>query len=337
MSACGAAIAVVGASGVLVSASRMDRGGAGGMARARSKAWISGTQQIPSTEHHVRMATLPPPIATGFVACSPEANFPGAGGMPIFDGAGIVIGGISASGATVGPFVKIPGIDRRMLIAEGKPANSEDLLVLWALGLPYEGQHGDDEKRWLEAFGELPAEPGLGYSDPPPAAAPEHAWAVGLADRAIEEAAARGERIAVAIVDHRGDPIQQDTMDGTPTAAPFVAEAVAAGAATFGLPSDEIDPAMTAVLPYRGAACPRRSPGARRRSDRRRARDRGAARARCVTRSRERCSREDLRRRLRRDRRAVRGAPRAAAATSTCGATTSRPNTSMRSTATDCD
>jgi uncharacterized protein GlcG (DUF336 family) len=69
------ATAVVGASGVLVSASRMDRGGAGGMARARSKAWISATQQIPSTVHHTRMRTLPPPIAAGFVACSPEANF----------------------------------------------------------------------------------------------------------------------------------------------------------------------------------------------------------------------------------------------------------------------
>src|SRR3954469_10077083 len=64
--------AVVGASGALISASRMDRGGAGGMARARSKAWISATQQIPSTVHHHRMRTLPPPIAAGFVACSPE-------------------------------------------------------------------------------------------------------------------------------------------------------------------------------------------------------------------------------------------------------------------------
>ncbi len=160
------AFAVVGGSGVLVSASRMDRGGAGGMERARSKAWIAATQQISSTEHHVRMATLPPPIAAGFVACSPEAMFPGAGGMPVSRD-GVVVGGFSASGATIGPFVNIPGIDRRMLIAEGKPANSEDLVVLWALGRPYEGQHGDDEKRWLEAFGELPAEPGLGYSDPP--------------------------------------------------------------------------------------------------------------------------------------------------------------------------
>ena len=247
------AFAVVGASGVLVSASRMDHGGAGGMARARSKAWISATQQIPSTEHHLRMATLPAPIAAGFVACSPEANFPGAGGMPIFDDndpAHPVVGGFSASGATIGPFVDIPGIDRRMLIAEGKPANSEDLVVLWTLGLPYQGQHGDDEKRWLDAFGELPDEPGLGYSDPPRASQSEYEGALGLADAAIDEARRRGERISVAIVDSRGDPIQQDTMDGAPTAAPFVAEAVAAGAATFQRPSAEINPAMTTVLPY---------------------------------------------------------------------------------------
>ena len=213
------AFAVVGGSGVLVSASRMDRGGAGGMARARSKAWISATQQIPSTEHHQRMATLPTPIAAGFVACSPEASFPGAGGMPIFDedpAHAVVVGGFSASGATIGPFVQIPGIDRRMLIADGKPANSEDLVVLWTLGLPYQGQHGDDEKRWLDAFGELPDEPGLGYSDPPPANQPEHTWALGLADAAIAEAVARETRIAVAVVDSRGDPIQQDTMDRRP-------------------------------------------------------------------------------------------------------------------------
>jgi uncharacterized protein GlcG (DUF336 family) len=251
------AFAVVGGSGVLVSASRMDRGGAGGMARARSKAWISATQQIPSTEHHLRMATLPPPIAAGFVACSPEAMFPGAGGMPIYsDSGGIVVGGFSASGATIGPFVDIPGIDRRMLIADGKPANSEDLIVLWTLGLPYEGQHGDDTKRWLEAFGELPSESGLGYGDPPRANLPEHEWALGLADRAIGEAARRGDRISVAIVDSRGDPIQQDTMDGAPSAAPFVAEAVAAGAATFQRPSGEIDPALGTVLPYRVLTVP---------------------------------------------------------------------------------
>ena len=158
--------------------------------------------------------------------------------MPIRDDddpARPVIGGFSASGATIGPFVDIPGIDRRMLIADGQPANSEDLIVLWALGLPYVGQHGDDAKRWREAFGELPDEPGLGYADPPPADQPEHTWALELADRAMALAHERGLRVAVAITDHRGDPIQLDTMDGAPTAGPFVAEAVAAAAAAFQL------------------------------------------------------------------------------------------------------
>ena len=75
-------VAVVGGSGVLVSASRMDASGAGGMARARSKAWIAATQQVPSAEHLRRMVTIAGPVAQGFVSCSPEANFPGAGGMP---------------------------------------------------------------------------------------------------------------------------------------------------------------------------------------------------------------------------------------------------------------
>jgi uncharacterized protein GlcG (DUF336 family) len=176
--------------------------------------------------------------------------------MPITGGDGSVVAGIAASGATVGPFVDYPGADPRKLIADGKPANCEDLLVHWALGIPYEGQHGDDEERWIAAYGSLPDEAGLGYADPPPALQPEHDWALGLADRAIAEAQARGVRVAVAIVDHRGDPIQQDTMDGGPTAGPFVAEAVAAGAATFQQPSAEIDPALTSVLPYGVATVP---------------------------------------------------------------------------------
>jgi uncharacterized protein GlcG (DUF336 family) len=176
--------------------------------------------------------------------------------MPIAGADGSAIAGIAASGATVGPFVDYPGADPRKLIADGRPANCEDLLVHWALGIPYEGQHGDDEERWIAAYGALPDEPGLGYAEPPPASQPEHEWALSLADRAMAAAAERGERIAVAVVDHRGDPIQQDTMDGAPTAGPFVAEAVAAGAATFQQPSAEVHPAAATVLPYAVAAVP---------------------------------------------------------------------------------
>jgi uncharacterized protein GlcG (DUF336 family) len=244
-------VAVVGLSGVLVSASRMDRGGAGGMARARSKAWIAATQQMPSLEHLTRMRTLPPPMSTGFVMCSPEAAFPGAGGMP-FAG-----GGIAASGATVGPFVTYAGADKAKLTVDGRPANAEDLLVHYALGLPYEGQHGDDEARWLEAYGAPPDGDGFGMTGVARASRqPELAWALDLADRALREALERDVRIAVAVVDLRGEPIQQDRMDGAPTAGPFVAEAVAAAAATFQLPSGDVPPEALAALPYRAIALP---------------------------------------------------------------------------------
>ena len=122
------AVAVVGASGTLLTASRMDAGGPGGMARARSKAWISATQQIPSSEHLHRMTTIAPPVAAGFVQASPEALFPGAGGMPVSAG-GVVVAGIAASGATVSPFFP-DGVDPRVVSADGRPANPEDLLLL---------------------------------------------------------------------------------------------------------------------------------------------------------------------------------------------------------------
>jgi uncharacterized protein GlcG (DUF336 family) len=234
----------------------MDRGGTGGMARARSKAWIAATQQLPSAEHLRRMITLPFAMERGFVGTAPEAVFPGAGGMPIRGADGAVVAGISASGATVGPFVAYEGADPRKLVVDGKPANCEDLLVHYALGIPYEGQHGDDEQRWLEAYGELPDEAGVGYADPPPASQPEHEWALALADRALDAARSRGVRVAVAVVDHRGDPIQQDCMDGAATAGPFVAEAVAVAAAMFQLPSHEVRDDLVALLPLPASTAP---------------------------------------------------------------------------------
>jgi uncharacterized protein GlcG (DUF336 family) len=234
-------IAVVGASGALVSASRMDRGGAGGMARARSKAWISATQQIPSAEHLGRMNFVSPPVEQGFKTASPEALFPGAGGMPIFNG-DEVIAGIAASGATVSPFFP-QGMAQENLIADGQPANPEDLLIHYALGVPYVGQHGDDFARWAKSFGDFPkdAPTGLGMAPAPVATHQfEHDWAIEFADVVIAEAQSRNLRVAVALVDHRGDPIQQDVMDGAATAGAFVSLAVAAAAATFQIASSEV-------------------------------------------------------------------------------------------------
>jgi uncharacterized protein GlcG (DUF336 family) len=236
------AIAVVGATGALLTASRMDAGGPGGMARARSKAWISATQQIPSSEHLHRMTMIAPPVAAGFAVASPEALFPGAGGLPVSVD-GTVVAGIAASGATVSPFFPA-GVDPRVLSADGEPANPEDLLIAYALGLPYAGQHGDDQKRWKERFGELVIDPAesLGMAPAPRAAGQAQLeWAKGLCDAVLEAAARRGIQVAVAVVDRGGDPIQQDLMDGGPAGAVAVAQAVAGAAALFDCGSADLD------------------------------------------------------------------------------------------------
>ena len=234
------AVAVVGASGTLLTASRMDAGGPGGMARAQSKAWISATQQIPSSEHLHRMTMIAPPVAAGFAQASPEALFPGAGGMPVSAGGvagagGVVVAGIAASGATVSPFFP-DGVDPRVVSADGRPANPEDLLIAYALGVPYAGQHGDDQKRWEQRFGDLAVDPAdsLGMAPAPPASRQAQLdWARALCDAAMAAATRRGVRVAVAVVDQGGDPVQQDLMDGAPAGGVAIAQAVAGAAALF--------------------------------------------------------------------------------------------------------
>ena len=235
------AIAVVGATGTLITASRMDAGGPGGMARARSKAWISATQQIPSAEHLNRMTAIAAPVAAGFAVASPEALFPGAGGMPVRAGRAVVAG-IAASGATVSPFFPAD-VDPRVVSADGRPANPEDLLVAYALGIGYAGQHGDDQKRWELRFGDLVADPAesLGMAAAPRAGLQVQLdWATALCDRAMAAASRRGVAVAVAVVDAGGDPIQQDLMDGGPAGGVAIAQATAGAAALFGHESGDL-------------------------------------------------------------------------------------------------
>lgn len=235
-------IAVVGASGALITASRLDRGGPGGMARARSKAWIAATQQITSTEHLHRMTTLPAPISAGFVRVSPESRFPGAGGIPVRDAHGVVVAGIAASGATVSPFLP-EGVAPEALSADGRPANPEDLLIAYALDIAYVGQHGDDAARWKARFGDLVVSPGesLGMKPAPRAAEQrELAWARELCERVCAEAARRRLRVSVAVVDAGGDPVQQDRMQDAVAGGVEVALGTAAASARFGVPSERL-------------------------------------------------------------------------------------------------
>jgi uncharacterized protein GlcG (DUF336 family) len=235
------AVAVVGATGTLLTASRMDAGGPGGMARARSKAWISATQQIPSAEHLNRMTAIAAPVAAGFAVASPEALFPGAGGMPVrADGA--VVAGIAASGATVSPFFPAD-VDPRVVSADGRPANPEDLLIAYALGIGYAGQHGDDQKRWEQRFGDLVVDPAesLGMAAAPRASLQAQLdWATALCDSVMAAASRRGIAVAVAVVDAGGDPIQQDLMDGGPAGGVAIAQATAGAAALFGDESGDL-------------------------------------------------------------------------------------------------
>jgi len=120
--------------------------------------------------------------------------------------------------------------------ADGKPANPEDLLIAYALGLPYAGQHGDDQKRWEQRFGDLTVEPAdsLGMAPAPPASRQAQLdWARALCDTAMEAASRRGVVVAVAVVDRGGDPVQQDLMDGAPAGGVAIAQAVAGAAALF--------------------------------------------------------------------------------------------------------
>ena len=147
------AIAVVGASGALVTASRMDEGGAGGLGRARSKAWIAATQKIPShrapapddvdrarrsrpaSRRSRRRRRSRAPAACRSVTSGPDHRRRSP-----------------PRGRRVSPFFPAE-LDRRYSIVDGQPANPEDQVIAYALDMPYVGQHGDDKPRWEARYG----------------------------------------------------------------------------------------------------------------------------------------------------------------------------------------
>jgi uncharacterized protein GlcG (DUF336 family) len=61
-----------------------------------------------------------------------------------------------------------------------------------------------------------------------------------LCDAVLDAASRRGVRVAVAVVDRGGDPIQQDLMDGAPAGGVAVAQAVAGAAALFDCDSGDM-------------------------------------------------------------------------------------------------
>lgn len=232
---------VVDASGAPVSAVRMDGSAPGALPLVRAKAFATAVNCEPSARFAARMGKFPPGIFASYQALMRFQPFPGAGGMPITTGDRII--GAMATGLGIGPFVKLPGVAPSQLIADGAPANLEDIIISFALGGPYSPQHGDDIGRWIEAYGSAPMPELKGTAmDPVPVASRQAGLdhARGVSDFVIARAAEQGARVSIAVVDSLGDVITLDRMDGAPPMGVDVAAATALASVNFGVPSAEI-------------------------------------------------------------------------------------------------
>jgi uncharacterized protein GlcG (DUF336 family) len=114
-------------------------------------------------------------------------------------------------------------------MADGAPANAEDLIIACALQVPYTNQHEEARRlvgpRVEERVDDYP-----------------HCLAAarGYADRAIAYAQQRGLRPSVAVVDEVGQLMQLDKMDGGTPQSPDLAEAKALTALNFQRSSGEL-------------------------------------------------------------------------------------------------
>lgn len=232
---------VVDPSGAPVSAVRMDGCAPGALPLVRAKAFGAAANGEPSAQFAARMAKFGGPVFAVYQAVLRDQPFPGAGGMLIKEGDRVT--GAIATGLGIGPFIKSPGVAPTAFLADGEPANLEDIIISYALDTPYNPQHGDDRARWIEAYGS-PPDPGLkGVAmDPAPSASrqPVLTRARAISDHVLDLAAARDARVSVVIVDAAGDPITLDRMDGAPPMGVDVAQAVAIASVNFAIPSSEI-------------------------------------------------------------------------------------------------
>jgi uncharacterized protein GlcG (DUF336 family) len=253
------AFVTVDPSGAPVSGSRMDGAGGSGFGICRAKAYVSAVNREPSDIFAQRMTAFFPGIYAAYEHILRDRVFPGGGGVPVRQD-GMVVGAIS-TGGSIGPRVKLPGVAPHRLLVDGKPANLEDIIISYALGAAYSPQHGDDLKRWVEAYGAPPdgAEPGSGLAAAPPASRqPVLAHALRLADAVIAEARRRRAAVSLVITDRLGDTVQLDRMDGAPPMGPDLATALAVTAVNFARPTAELNEAygsaeiaqIAGIVPY---------------------------------------------------------------------------------------
>ena len=230
---CGVFVAVD-ESGAPVTSSRMD-GVAGFAVRlSRAKAYCAAALREPSAVIYDRLKDRPAGIFLGYQDFARDHFFIGQGAM-LIEQKGVTVGAL-ATGAGIGPFAKIDGVEAEQLIVDGKPANLEDLIICYALGIPYQSQHGDDDERWLKAYDKPASEfgEGRGFEESPEAQNQVRLdEAIKLADAAMAEAERRKVAVSVVVTDRTGDQIQLDRMNGAAPMTPDLAEAMAVTAINF--------------------------------------------------------------------------------------------------------
>lgn len=226
---------VVDDQGVVITVSRMDGTAPLSYPTARAKAHQAAVMRAP-TGLFYELFKNDPLVFSAFQRLVREEVFPGPGALLVLK-EGRVIGAFS-TGLGIPPFAKFPGVDPMKLVVDGRPANGEDLTIAYALRRPYLGQHGDDMKRWIDAYGKPPEGQGIGYAEAPKATKqPELDAAIRMCDAAMAEAKRRKALVCVAVVDQSASVVQIDRMDNAAPMTPDAAIALAATAVNFRAPS----------------------------------------------------------------------------------------------------
>ncbi len=227
--------------GILLTASRMDGSGSIGIPISRAKTYEAASNREASDQFAKRVSSMFVGIYMGYERILRDKIFPGAGAI-LVRRQGTVVGAVSTAGS-IGPHCKFAGLDPRKLILEGKPTNAEDMIISYAAESPYLSQHGDDLKRWTEAYGSAPAEGERGLAHEVAPRASQQVMlnaAIALADAAIAIAQEMKVLACITIVDRHGDIVQQDRMDGAPPMTPDISYALATTAVNFVQPSGSV-------------------------------------------------------------------------------------------------
>jgi uncharacterized protein GlcG (DUF336 family) len=209
--------------GVLISLSRMQGASAAGVHITRGKAVLAAVHQERSDAVDRRIRDSPARFHA--VAAPYPGIYPGSGAHYIkFDGRVI---GAYASGSGYGPLRRISGVDQERLMADGEPANVEDLITSYALGIPYRDQHPGTNlversqgelHEWNVggvAFEGDSSETWAGFGQRRPSLSLRTARV--LADAVVAHALERREAVSVAICDEVGTVMQIDrVVDASP-------------------------------------------------------------------------------------------------------------------------